>query len=146
MKSLFSLMLLTLACSAQASECELNIDSNDQMRFSTATLTVPVSCQKVTLTLTHSGKLPKNVMGHNWLLSKTEDMPALVQAASAAGPGNNYIPADDKRVLAATGLVGGGESTSVSFSTEGLAGLDLTFFCSFPGHWALMKGSFVVSD
>ncbi|MGL5319477.1 MAG: azurin, partial [Aeromonas veronii] len=26
-----------------------------------------------------------------------------------------------------------------------LAGKDLTFFCSFPGHFAMMKGSFKVN-
>ncbi|MGL5470158.1 MAG: plastocyanin/azurin family copper-binding protein, partial [Shewanella sp.] len=39
----------------------------------------------------------------------------------------------------------GGESSSVTFKTDGLAGKDLTFFCSFPGHFAMMKGSFKVN-
>ena len=47
-------------------------------------------------------------------------------------------------VLAHTKMIGGGESTSVTFKTDGLAGKDLTFFCSFPGHFAMMKGAFKV--
>ena len=62
----------------------------------------------------------------------------------SAGADNNYLPKDDPRVLAHTKLVGGGESTSVTFKTDGLAGKDLTFFCSFPGHFAMMKGTFKV--
>ena len=41
-----------------------------------------------------------------------------------------------------TDMVGGGQSTSVTFSTSSLEqGGDYTFFCSFPGHSALMRGS-----
>ena len=39
--------------------------------------------------------------------------------------------------------IGGGESTEITFSTEKLkSGGDYSFFCSFPGHWAIMKGKF----
>ncbi len=32
--------------------------------------------------------------------------------------------------------------TTVSFPTSKLSkGADYTFFCSFPGHWAMMKGT-----
>ncbi|MBT6073693.1 MAG: azurin, partial [Gammaproteobacteria bacterium] len=42
---------------------------------------------------------------------------------------------------------GGGAETSVTFSGDLLtAGGDYTFFCSFPGHYAIMKGLFVVRD
>ena len=63
----------------------------------------------------------------------------------SAGAENGYLPKDDPRVLAHTKLIGGGESSSVTFKTDGLAGKDLTFFCSFPGHFAMMKGSFKVN-
>jgi azurin len=55
------------------------------------------------------------------------------------------VPKGDKRVLAATPLVGGGQSTSVKFPVSRLTkGGDYTFFCSFPGHYALMKGKLIV--
>ncbi|WP_420804821.1 hypothetical protein [Salinivibrio socompensis] len=31
-----------------------------------------------------------------------------------------------------------------TFSTDGLQGKDLTYFCSFPGHWTVMKGKFTI--
>jgi len=84
--------------------------------------------------------------GHNWVLSKTADFQAIAQAGMSAGIDNNYVPQNDPRVLASTKVIGGGESTSITFSISALdkAG-DYTFFCSFPGHWAIMKGSFKIT-
>ncbi|KGK42565.1 azurin [Nitrincola sp. A-D6] len=141
---MLAFVLLFLPVLAQASSCELSIDSTDQMRYSAAELTVPSGCETVTLTLTHSGSLPKTSMGHNWVLVETDQLNDLAKDAMAAGPANNYVPVGDDRVLAATELVGGGESTSVEFSVAELQGKDLSFFCSFPGHFALMKGKFII--
>lgn len=59
-----------------------------------------------------------------------------------AGPGNDYVKPGDERVVAHTKVIGGGESTAVTFATATLAaGGDYAFFCSFPGHWAVMKGT-----
>ena len=42
-------------------------------------------------------------------------------------------------------MIGGGEETSVTFDISGLEpGGDYTFFCSFPGHYVLMNGQFIV--
>ena len=85
------------------------------------------------------------VMGHNWVLSTDADFMPVATAAAGAGLANNYVPVGDDRVLAATAIIGGGEETSVTFSIENLsAGNAYTFFCSFPGHYAIMKGSFKV--
>ena len=44
-------------------------------------------------------------------------------------------------------MIGGGESTSVTFDVSKLAaGEDYSFFCSFPGHYSLMKGSLTLVD
>ena len=49
----------------------------------------------------------------------------------------------DARVLAFTKVIGGGQTTSVKFSTAALKkGEAYTYFCSFPGHSAIMKGTF----
>lgn len=58
-----------------------------------------------------------------------------------AGAANQYVKAGDPRVLAATRIVGGGESTSVKFSTAKLKnGESYTYVCTFPGHSAVMLG------
>jgi azurin len=44
-------------------------------------------------------------------------------------------------------MVGGGESSSTSFKPADLdAGGEYTFFCTFPGHFALMKGTVKLVD
>lgn len=131
--------------SLMAQDCELTIDSNDQMRFDKDELTVSSDCSEVTLTLTHSGKMSVQQMGHNWVLAKSGDVQAIAQDGISAGLDNEYLKPGDDRVVAATEQIGGGESTSITFSLEGLeAGGDYEFFCSFPGHVALMRGDFII--
>jgi azurin len=124
-----------------AKTCELSIDGTDAMQFSKQSLAVAADCTEVKLTLKHTGKLPANAMGHNWVLTETSVMQAVATAGMSAGLPNHYVPKDDKRVLAHTKVIGGGETTSVTFPTTALKkGGDYTFFCSFPGHWSVMKG------
>ena len=83
-------------------------------------------------------------MGHNWALSLTKDMQAINTAAIKAGPKKDYTPTH-KALIAVTPLIGGGKSTSVTFDSSKLkVGAKYSFFCTFPGHSSLMKGSFIV--
>jgi len=52
-----ALLLLALSLSrlAHADPCQLEISGNDQMQYDKQTLSVPASCQQVTLTLHHAG-------------------------------------------------------------------------------------------
>jgi azurin len=96
------------------------------------------------VTLKHVGQLAANVMGHNWVLTKTADFQAVATAGQSAGP-PNFLPGGDARVIAATNVIGGGQETKVTFALTNLqAGGDYTFFCSFPGHFVLMNGKFIV--
>ena len=55
------------------------------------------------------------------------------------------IKASDPRVIAHTKLIGGGETASVSFPVSKIrSGGPYVFFCSFPGHAALMHGTISV--
>ncbi len=136
---------LLMSTQLQAKTCELSIDSTDQMSFSASELKVAADCTEVKLTLHHVGKLPKAAMGHNWVLTKTGDYQGAAQDGMKAGADNNYVQTDDARVIAHTKVIGGGESDSVTFSLKGMeAGGDYTFFCSFPGHYAVMHGKFVI--
>lgn len=129
-----------------ADECSLTVTSNDAMQFDTKVITVKPSCEQFTVNLVHAGKLPKNVMGHNWVLTAQSDMRAVAADGIAAGLNNNYIKADDARVLAFTPIIGGGESTSVTFPVSKLAaGTAYSFFCSFPGHFAIMQGALTLA-
>ena len=123
--------------------CKVEIAGTDQMQFDKKEIVVAADCTEVELTLTHTGKLPAAVMGHNWVLTKTADCAAVANDGMGAGLANDYIKKGDTRVIAHTKIVGGGQSTSVTFPTSPLKkGESYTLFCSFPGHYALMKGAF----
>jgi azurin len=86
-------------------------------------------------------------MGHDWVLARDTDMPAIVNAGLAAGPAHGFVPENDARVIAATHLVGGGESATVEFSTAALVpGGHYSFFCTSPGHSAVMRGRFLFGE
>lgn len=120
---------------------EISIAGNDQMKYDKDRLEA-YEGQEVTLTLTHSGALAKEAMGHNWvLLAKGTDMAEFATAAMTATD-SDYIPADmEAAVVAHTSMIGGGETTTVTFTAPESGVYD--FICTFPGHYALMKGTFV---
>ncbi|CAN5251882.1 azurin [soil metagenome] len=125
-----------------AADCSAEIEGNDAMQFSKTSIEIGKGCKDFTLTLKHAGKLPKHAMGHNWVLTKAADVQAVAADGIAAGAPQNYVKPGDARVVAHTRLVGGGESDSVTFPVAKLdpAG-SYGFFCSFPGHSSLMKGT-----
>ena len=128
-----------------ADSCEQVIEGNDMLQFNLKEMKVSAACSSVTVTLKHTGVMAAEIMGHNWVLTTDSDFMPVATAAAGAGLESNYVPVGDDRVLSATSIIGGGEETSVTFSIESFsAGDDYTFFCSFPGHYAIMKGSFKV--
>ncbi|KGM51551.1 azurin [Lysobacter concretionis Ko07 = DSM 16239] len=134
------------ALPAMAANCAATVDSNDAMQFTTKSLQVPASCKEFKVTLKHVGQLPKTVMGHNFVLGKTADVAGINADGMKAGADANYVKAGDPRVIAASKLIGGGESTTVTIPVAKLkAGEDYTYFCSFPGHAGIMKGSLTLS-
>jgi azurin len=132
----------THAAFAADKVCKLDIAGNDAMQYDKKELDVAGDCTQVEVTLTHTGKLPAAAMGHNWVLVKTADVTAVANAGMSAGLANNYLTPGDAHVIASTKIVGGGQSTTVSFPTSKLSkGGDYTFMCTFPGHYVIMKGS-----
>ncbi|MEM8983700.1 MAG: azurin [Pseudomonadota bacterium] len=141
LKRVLAAVLIFGAAPLAMADCEFTIEVGDGLEFSVTEMTAEKSCGKVKVTITHTGTLPAQGMGHNWVLSAAADVDAIAMDGIGAGFDNNYLKPGDERILASTKLVGGGESTSVEFSVADLSG-DLMFFCSFPGHSALMKGTF----
>lgn len=120
---------------------EITIEGNDRMQFNLNEIKVEAG-QTVVLTLKHVGKLPKAAMGHNWvLLTQGTKIPEFGAAASKAA-GNEYIPEGTDNVIVYTELIGGGEETTIEFEAPEKGTYD--FICSFPGHYAMMKGKFIV--
>ena len=128
--------------SASQDTVRITLNSNDRMQFDTAEINV-FDGQTVILTLHHTGTMPIKAMGHNFvLLAKGTAISDFANEALKAKD-NQYVPADGKNVIANTGLIGGGESTSVTFKAPEKGIYD--FLCSFPGHYAIMKGKFNVN-
>jgi len=146
MKFRYALLALAagscLAPSAFARVCAYTVTSDDRMRFDTAALRVAPDCAEVALTLRHAGSLSAKAMGHNWVLTRAGDMQAVAMDGMRARFEDGYLQPGDKRVIARTALIGGGQSTTVRFPTRLLQkGTSYAFFCSFPGHFGLMRGT-----
>lgn len=134
-------VLFSVSMFAAAENCEVTIEGNDALQYNVKSIEVPASCEEFKITLNHVGKLPKASMGHNVVLGLTVDMAKITADGMKAGAANDYLKPDDNRVIAATDMIGGGETTSVTFPVSKLkAGEAYTYFCSFPGHAAIMKG------
>ena len=118
------------------------VEANDMMQFNLKEIKVPAG-STVALTLKHVGKIAKAAMGHNLvILTAGADVNGFATAAMSAKD-EDYLPkAQAASVLAATKLLGGGESDTIVFKAPAAGSYD--FLCSFPGHYAIMKGKFIV--
>lgn len=128
---------------AEEGVVKLTLEGSDQMKFNKKKLKVKAGSE-VELTLKHTGQMSKQAMGHNFvLLNQGVDMMAFGEKAAGAAD-NGYIPEDaGDDVIAHTEMIGGGESSTVTFTAPEEKG-EYDFICSFPGHVALMKGKFIV--
>ncbi len=140
---------LLAACSdnppAPAGEARVvEIHGNDNMKYDVTEIQATRG-QPVKVTIKNVGTMPKESMGHNFvLLAKGVDMTEFLMAASTQAR-NAYIPPQfAAKVLASSKLLGPGESDTVSFTAPNTPG-KYDFLCSFPGHApAGMKGTLTV--
>ncbi len=120
----------------------LVLNANDAMQFDKKEFKVKAG-QKVKLTLKHTGKFAKNAMGHNFVLLKPgTDLQAFASKANMASS-TEYIPKSEAAsIVAHTKLIGGGESDTIEFTAPKKG--TYTYICSFPGHYGIMQGKFIV--
>ena len=119
----------------------VTITSNDGMRFDVRKINV-LAGQKVRLMLKHTGKLDKKIMGHNVVILKNGVKASAFAVKAASSKDNDYIPDGTNEVIAHTKMIGGGESTVVEFLAPEKG--TYNYICSFPGHFAMMKGKLIV--
>ncbi len=128
---------------ATVADCATTIEANDAMQYNADSITIPASCSQFTVNLKHVGTMAVEVMGHNLVVAKEADMAAINTDGIAVKP--EHLKDGDARVIAHTKMIGGGESASVTFDVAKVKdGGPFMFFCSFPGHAGLMKGSLQV--
>lgn len=142
-KTLIAAALMAVASApAFASNCAVTIESNDMMQYNVKSVEVPKACKTFTMTLKHVGKMPKASMGHNIVVTADADMKAVAAEGIKAGAAADYVKAGDARVLAHTKMIGGGETAALELDVSKLKdGAAYTYFCSFPGHSSIMKGT-----
>jgi azurin len=103
--------------------------------------------QEITIELTTQSQLPKTAMAHNWVLLTMDADPAAFAKAAIQAKENEYIPQDlTDSIIAHTGLAGGGETVSVTFTAPETTG-EYDYICSFPAHYgAGMAGKLIVEE
>lgn len=132
---------LSLALTATlANAAPLEISGNDTMRFNRTELEAEAG-KETTLVFKNVGTLPKAAMGHNFVLLKPGTDLAAFGNGAATAAANDYIPTEQKlaeQVVAHTKVLGPGESDQITFHITEPG--EYPYICSFPGHWAIMRG------
>lgn len=126
---------------AKEDTIKITLNSNDKMQYDLSEIDV-YEGQTVVLTLNHTGTMPKDAMGHNFVLLKKDTDMAKFGEEAAKFQKEGYMPTDQSNIIAHTSLIGGGESDTVTFMAPEKGTYD--FLCSFPGHYSVMKGKFNV--
>ncbi len=123
---------------------EVVIEANDQMKFNVTTIEVKPG-QEVKLTLKNTGTMPKQSMGHDWVLLQKNTSPAKFIDAGFASASTDYVaPEVAGQVIAKTKIIGPGESDTITFTAPSIPS-PYDYICTFPGHFAAgMKGTLVV--
>ena len=141
MKIFFLLpLLITPSFIIHAEVKKITVTGNDTMQFDLKSFEVKAG-DTVELTFKNVGKIPKIAMGHNLVvLKKGISAVAFGQKAMGAGANaTNALPDSVKGdTIASTKLLGPDESETITF-TAPEAG-DYEYVCTFPGHFALMRG------
>lgn len=146
--SLLSIALVGLAAAATAAAAQpaartVEIQVGDNMRFSPAAIEAKAG-ERLHIVLKSTGAMPKLTMAHNLVVLRKGTNPKAFVDKCANARASDFIPAEVKdQILAATGLVGPGETSEATFTAP--ANGDYDFVCTFPGHFNLgMRGKLTV--
>ena len=121
----------------------VEITASDQMKFSITTIEAKAG-EQLKVVLTNTGTLPKEAMGHNWVLLKAGSDSAAFSTTAVSAKDTNYIPPALKdQIIAYIDLLGPRKSGEVTFTVPPAG--EYPFLCSFPAHFQVgMKGTLVV--
>ncbi len=136
-------ILLATAVSAKAVKT-VTITATEQMKWDVSTIQAKPG-EQIHVVLKSVGSMPKAAMAHNFVLLKEGVNPQDVSNAAMTARDTDFIPASMKdKILAHTGLAGGGETVEVTFKAPTKPGT-YPYLCTFPGHYAVgMKGDLIV--
>jgi azurin len=124
----------TAASASSAGPRVIEISAGDTMKFSVTAIEAKPG-EELKVVLTNNGTLPKEVMGHNWILLKAGSDAAAFDAAASTAKDTGYIPSSLKdEIIAHIDQLGPHQSGEVEFSAPSAPG-EYPFLCSFPAHY-----------
>lgn len=119
----------------------------NQMKYKETEFTVPAD-RKVKLVFDNTATSPS--MQHNVVIAASGSeglLKKIGQAGTRAGSTNDYVPQEGdltKQILAHTPIAKPGETVSITFTTPSEPG-KYGYVCTYPGHWATMQGTMIVT-
>ena len=142
----FLISLLLILPLSFASTCSTNLEGNTMMQYSSNDIEVDSSCSVFTIKFKNTSTVAKEYGGHNVIVSSDADFSSLTSLVDPTvhSPENGYLPNSDK-IIAKSPIIGPNESYNVEIDVSRLnSGEKYVFWCSFTGHWGVMKGNLVV--
>ena len=147
---LSALMPPDRAATARNALKELHVDVfviktvREQMRYDTPRLVVEAG-KPFQIIFENADAMP-----HNMVFVQPGTLQAVAESVQTQAPdkldvqGRAYLPANDSRVFAATKLIEAGQRETFTVNAPGQEG-DYEYVCTFPGHWAIMRGKLIVT-
>ena len=90
-----------------------------------------------------------DAMPHNMVFVQPGTLQTVAESVQTQAPdkldgqGRAYLPASDSRVFAATKLIEAGQHETFTVTAPAQDD-DYEYVCTFPGHWAIMRGKLIV--
>lgn len=119
------------------------LSAGDDMRFNLNEIKASPG-QTIHLSLTHTGRMSIQQMGHNAVFLKEGVNPDAFLARATAYADVSEMPIEMRnQILAATSMIGGRGNTEITFVAPDKEGTHF-FVCTFPGHQR-MRGVLVLT-
>lgn len=120
------------------------IMAGDTLRFNVAKIEAHPG-ELLRVQYRNTGSVPKESMGHNWILLDSESEAVRYTTAALTKKSEGYQAADlGSHVIASIPLLGPGETGETTFNAPAKPGR-YPYICSFPGHkMAGMHGELIV--
>ncbi len=131
--------LLLGACNRTPKDVKVELASvGEQMAFDKKEITVPAGSK---VTITFKNNATSAAMTHNFVLVQSGMVDAVGTAAASVGVDKGYVPSH-YAIIASSPLTKPGETITFSFVAPPSGTYE--FLCTTPGHYAVMRGTFIV--
>lgn len=129
---------------AQDVDQTIEITGTDQLTFSVTEIEASPG-ETIQIVLTTESTMPPESMSHNVaVVEPSIDLEAFVNASAQAADSEYIAPEFEDEVIAYTEMIGGGETSEVTFTVPEEPG-EYPFVCTFPGHYlGGMEGTLTV--